>query len=86
MLVLTRRMDESIAIGEDITITVLAVDGDRVKLGISAPKDVIILRKEIYEAVQAQNKIQARLVDEPEPETFEGLRKFLADESAEEDE
>lgn len=47
-LVLTRRRDESIMIGDDITITILQVDGGKVRLRILAPKDVKILREELY--------------------------------------
>ena len=52
MLVLTRRIDESLNIGGSITITVLSIDGDKVKIGINAPRDITILRQEIYQAVQ----------------------------------
>jgi carbon storage regulator len=55
MLVLTRKKNESIQIGEDIEIKVLAVEGDQVKLGITAPKSVDIHRKEIYLDIQKQN-------------------------------
>jgi len=55
MLVLTRKKNQSIQIGEDIEIKVLAVEGDQVKLGISAPKSVDIHRKEIYLDIQKQN-------------------------------
>jgi carbon storage regulator len=55
MLVLTRKLKESIQIGDDIEITVLAISGDQVKLGISAPKHVEIHRKEIYLAIQKEN-------------------------------
>jgi carbon storage regulator len=55
MLVLTRKLKESIQIGHDIEITVLAIQGDQVKLGINAPKHVEIHRKEIYLAIQAEN-------------------------------
>ena len=85
MLVLTRRIDESIAIGDNIQITVLAVEGERVKLGISAPRDVVILRQEIYQAVKEQSKIQEHLAQEPESKGIEDLRKFLAEEVIEED-
>ena len=55
MLVLTRKLNESIMIGDDIELTVLAVDGDQIKLGINAPKQVDIHRKEIYLAIQQEN-------------------------------
>jgi len=81
MLVLTRRVDESIAIGDSIVLTILAIEGERVKIGINAPRDVIILRQEVFQAVQDQAKIQELLVEKPEPDRFEQLRKLLASES-----
>ncbi|MCE3203676.1 carbon storage regulator CsrA [Paenibacillus sonchi] len=56
MLVLTRKKGESIVIQNDIVITVLSVEGDVIKLGISAPKEVDIYRKEIFEAIQKNNQ------------------------------
>jgi carbon storage regulator len=61
MLVLTRKLKEAIQIGDDIEITVLAISGDQVKLGINAPKNVEIHRKEIYLAIQKENS-EASLV------------------------
>jgi carbon storage regulator len=55
MLVLTRKLKEAIQIGDDIEITVLAIQGEQVKLGINAPKYVEIHRKEVYLAIQAEN-------------------------------
>ncbi|GAB3056936.1 carbon storage regulator CsrA [Virgibacillus ainsalahensis] len=55
MLVLTRKKNEGIQIGEDIEIKVLAIEGDQIKLGIEAPKSVDIYRKEIYVDIQEQN-------------------------------
>ncbi|MFJ5623482.1 carbon storage regulator CsrA [Peribacillus loiseleuriae] len=55
MLVLTRKLNESIMIGNDIEITVLAVEGEQIKLGINAPKQVEIHRKEIHLAIQQEN-------------------------------
>jgi carbon storage regulator len=55
MLVLTRKIQEAIKIGHDIEITILSVDGDQVKLGINAPKNVEIHRKEIYLSIQEEN-------------------------------
>lgn len=56
MLVLSRKKGESIIIQDNITITVLSVDGENVKLGISAPKEVDIFRKEVFEAIQQNNQ------------------------------
>jgi carbon storage regulator len=86
MLVLTRRTDESLTIGDSITITVLAIEGDKVKLGIKAPRDITILRSEIYQAVMDQNRIAERLATGPEPESLKALRELLAAESSAEEE
>lgn len=56
MLVLTRKPGQIIRVGENITIEVISVNGEHVKIGISAPRDITILREEIYEIVQGQNK------------------------------
>lgn len=55
MLVLTRKLNEAIMIGEDIEITILSVEGEQIKLGINAPKNVDIHRKEIYLSIQQEN-------------------------------
>ena len=60
MLVLTRKLGESIAIDDDIKITVVAVKGKQVRLGIEAPKSTKIHREEVYLAIQEQNKIAAQ--------------------------
>ena len=52
MLVLSRKKNESIKIGDHITITVVEVRGDRVRLGIEAPKEVTVHRNEVFEAIQ----------------------------------
>ena len=56
MLVLTRKAGESIIIGDGIEITVIETKGDQIKLGIKAPKEVDIHRKEVYEAIQQANQ------------------------------
>jgi carbon storage regulator len=56
MLVLTRKKGESVVIQNDIVITVLAVEGDVIKIGISAPREVDIYRKEIFDAIQQNNQ------------------------------
>jgi len=55
MLVLSRKSNESIMIGGNIEVIVLGVEGDNVKLGIRAPKEVDIYRQELYQAIQAEN-------------------------------
>jgi carbon storage regulator len=55
MLVLSRKLGESIMINDDIEVIVLGIDGDIVKLGITAPREVIVFRKEIYLAIQQSN-------------------------------
>lgn len=56
MLALTRKVNESIVIGNEIEITVLEVKGEQIKLGISAPKSIPIYRKELYLQIQESNK------------------------------
>jgi len=63
MLALSRKKDEAIVINDNIEVTVIEIKGDQVKLGISAPKDVPIYRKEVYVQIQAANKEAAKSVD-----------------------
>ncbi len=56
MLVLSRKKDESIIINDHIRVTIVEIRGDKVRLGIEAPKDVSVHRREIYEAIQNQLK------------------------------
>jgi carbon storage regulator len=55
MLVLSRKVDQTIVIQENITIKILEITGDRVKLGISAPRNVVILRQELTEEIKQEN-------------------------------
>jgi len=55
MLILTRRISESVIIGDDVKITVLGVKGNQVRLGIDAPRDVSVHREEIYMRIQEEN-------------------------------
>ena len=80
MLVLSRKLDESLVIQDEIIVTVLAVSGDRVKLGISAPRDIPIFRMEVWQAIQEQSKIAADLSQSSNSASFEGLRAYLAEE------
>ncbi|MCR5436478.1 MAG: carbon storage regulator CsrA [Treponema sp.] len=56
MLILSRKIDEKIRIGEDIVITLIDVHGDQVKIGVEAPKTIKVFRQEVYEAIQNENK------------------------------
>ena len=64
MLILTRKLDESIIINENISVKVISIDKGIVKLGIDAPKEVSILRSELVEAVTAENKKASSILDE----------------------
>ncbi|MCR4899493.1 MAG: carbon storage regulator CsrA [Treponema sp.] len=56
MLILSRKIDEKIKIGDDITITLIDVHGDQVKIGVEAPKSVKVFRQEVFDAIQKENK------------------------------
>ena len=72
MLVLSRKIDESITIGNHIKISILGIKGNQVKLGITAPKDVAVNRTEIYENIMKEN-IQAAQV----PQDLDQISKIL---------
>ena len=80
MLVLTRRIDETIIINDNIIITVLGIEGDKVKIGITAPREVPVLRQELWQAIREQSQIVEKLAGTTEMQGLESLRKFLASE------
>ncbi len=67
MLILTRRAGETVMIGSDVTITVLGVKGNQVRIGINAPKDVAVHREEIFQRIQ--NEKAAERGETPEAES-----------------
>jgi len=75
MLVLSRQRDETIMIGDEIEITIVDIRGDKVRLGINAPRSVQVHRKEVYQAIQLENAEAARVQVDDLPATVANLRK-----------
>jgi carbon storage regulator len=69
MLILTRRVGETVMIGDDVTITVLGVKGNQVRVGINAPKSVAVHREEIYERIKREQQQSggSQTADKPKP-------------------
>ena len=61
MLILSRKTDEKIKIGEDITLTIIEIRGDQVKIGVEAPKNVKVIRQEVFNAIKNENKSAAEI-------------------------
>ncbi|MGB9640213.1 MAG: carbon storage regulator CsrA [Anaerolineales bacterium] len=80
VLILTRKTNESLVIDDQIVITILELEGERVKIGISAPREITIHRKELWDAINEQNQIAENLAKEEKPDKLEELRRFLASE------
>ncbi|GAB1456683.1 MAG: carbon storage regulator CsrA [Spirochaetia bacterium] len=59
MLILSRKLNEKIVIGDGIIVSIMEIRGDQVKLGIDAPKTVKVFRQEVYDAIQAENQLAA---------------------------
>jgi carbon storage regulator len=72
MLVLSRQRDETIMIGDDIEVTIVDIRGDKVRLGITAPKEISVHRKEVYDAIRRENREAAQV----KPEDLSGLGKI----------
>ena len=66
MLVLSRKKNESIIINDNITVTVVEIRGDKVRLGIEAPKEVTVHRQEVYDAIQNQSRLREAPVSAPD--------------------
>lgn len=58
MLILTRRVGETLMVGDDVTVTVLGVKGNQVRIGVNAPKDVSVHREEIYQRIQREKSAE----------------------------
>jgi carbon storage regulator len=63
MLILTRRPGESLTIGDDVVVTVVGVSGNQIRLGITAPREVRVLREEVYKAMREENQAAANGLD-----------------------
>jgi carbon storage regulator len=59
MLILSRKVNEKIMIGDDISVSVIEVRGDQVRLGVDAPRSVKVFRREVFDAIKAENKAAA---------------------------
>jgi carbon storage regulator len=68
MLILSRKTNEKIMIGDDISVTIIEIRGDQVKIGVEAPKTVKVFRQEVFEAIQSENRAAAKT-----PVNLEGL-------------
>lgn len=75
MLILSRKIDEKIKIGEDITLTIIEIRGDQVKIGVEAPKNVKVFRQEVFNAIQSENKAASEI---PNVSEIDAIRKMFS--------
>lgn len=69
MLILTRRINETLNIGDDVQVTVLGIKGNQVRIGINAPRDVPVHREEIYQRIKREERMNAGEAEEEEVDT-----------------
>lgn len=74
MLILSRKIDEKIKIGQDITLTIIEIRGDQVKIGVEAPKSVKVFRQEVFNAIQSENKAASEI---PSESGIDAIRKMF---------
>jgi carbon storage regulator len=86
MLVLTRKLEESIVIGKDVIITILSIEKDKVKIGINAPREIPVIRKELFQAIQEQSVVVEQLATSDKLEHFENLRELLLQQTPQDEE
>ena len=75
MLVLTRKSNQSIMIGDDIEVSVLAIMGEKVRIGIQAPRDIPVFRKEVYLEIQQENVASGNAARQEVDAALRGLSK-----------
>ena len=75
MLILSRRAGESLTIGDDIVVTIVAINGNQIRLGIAAPREVRVLREEIYRAMQEENRAAATAASESREKLERALKQ-----------
>jgi carbon storage regulator len=77
MLILSRKTNEKIMIGEDISISIIEIRGDQVRIGVDAPKSVKVFRQEVFDAIKAENKAAVQSVAVLPVLDIEGKREPL---------